>query len=427
MLVNKRNISATILLYMSILPFKQVMVAAGLCAPLIVGRLKKHELVKFFSLSCLLLIPLINSAYSNPINLVFSLLLLFPFVYLLNFSESLISNLEKINLSKFLDLFIYLLILNGSIGLVQYGIYRHDDAAIGFYGRSSLQVHGLAIIYFMAALYMISRPVKTANVIKSGLLLLFMLSCFYGAGLVAAVFALALSSLLFSKNKLKMLSISVLGLSLIGIAGWLISPNTMIYNYIVLNKFFEGISSIVFTGTADTLGMPRKLVVWLAYFQAITDSTHSFITGFGAGAFNSRAAFLLNGDYASVSFLPISISNIHSVYVMPLWSSDILSQAYSDGTMNQPFSSILAVLAEYGALGLIFIFLGIRRFQRAINNCNEQRTQKTRYLNSVLVIFFMTLCLFDNILEYPEIVIPFFIFAIGINTHNKNTLISKNL
>lgn len=413
MLINKHKTLITILLIGSILPFKQLMVVGGLCVSFIVGRIKRHEILRLLLVLGLLVLPLALSAYRNPINLFASLLLLFPFCYILIFSESFIKALQKINITKMLDFFVHLLILNGSIGLAQYAIYQYDDAAIGFYGRSSLQMHGLAILYFMAVLYVISKPFNKINATKSGALLIFMLSCFYGAGLIAAVLAVALSSLLLSKNKIKSsLMLCVVLLTLFWL-GWLMSPRTMQYNYNVLLMFVDGLFSIISTGVADTYGIPRKLTTWILYLQAITEAPSNIITGFGGGTYNSRAAFLLNGDYSSISLLPVSVTEIHKHYVMPLWSSHILSRAYSDGTMNQPFSSVLALLAEYGLLALILAITGLMKLRSIILKSSISSNRTTLAINA-LFIFFALVCLFDNILEYPEIVMPFIFFSAGI-------------
>lgn len=412
MLINKHKTLIALLLIGSILPFKQVMILGGLCVSFVVGRVKRHEILRLLLILGLLVLPLAMSAYRNPINLFASLLLLFPFCYILFFSESLIKTLQKVNLTKSLDFFVHLLILNGAIGLVQYAIYQYDDAAIGFYGRSGLQMHGLAILYFMAALYVISKPFNKINATKSGALLIFMLSCFYGTGLVAAFLAVALSTLLLSKNKIKSsLTLCMILLTLFGL-GWLMSPTTMQYNYNILLMFVDGLFNITSTGVADTYGLPRKLTAWVLYLQAITEAPSNIITGFGGGTYNSRAAFLLNGDYSSISLLPVSVTEVHKHYVMPLWSSHILSQAYSDGTMNQPFSSLLALLAEYGLLALILVTTGLMRLRNIILKSSMSSNRTTLLINA-LFIFFALVCLFDNILEYPEIIMPFIFFSAG--------------
>jgi len=414
LLINKRRALIAMLLVGSILPLKQLMVPAGLCVSFIIGRLKKHEIVSFFTVVGVALLPLAISAYRAPVNLATSLFLLFPFIYMLLFRASAVNALRKVDVTRILDFVVYLLIFNGTIGLVQYGLYRHDDAAIGFYGRSSLQGHGLAILYFMAALYVLSKPFRKVNAAKAGMLLIFMISCFYGAGLIAAILALGLSSLLFSNNKIKTFLVSTVILVFLGVLAWLISPGTMKYNYTVLLIFVDGIFNIITTGTADTHGMPRKLTAWTSYFQAIAEAPSNIIAGFGGGTYNSRAAFLLNGDYSSLSFLPVSFTEVHRDYVMPLWSTHILSQAYSDGTMNQPFSSVLALLAEYGVLVFSLVLIGYMSLWKKVLEALPSSRKKIPYLINTLFVFFAFICLFDNILEYPEIVIPFIFFSFGI-------------
>jgi hypothetical protein len=160
-------------------------------------------------------------------------------------------------------------------------------------------------------------------------------------------------------------------------------------------------------------------VTWILYFESIYEEPFRFFTGYGGGGFNSRAAFLLNGEHSSISFLPVSISDIHQALIMPLWSSYILSQSYSDGTMNQPFSSILAILSEYSVFGLIFSAIGFNRLRKYL--LIEQGSSGKILINTIF-IFFAILCLFDNMVEYPEIFIPFILLSVGI-THKYD---SKN-
>src|SRR5690554_5483796 len=69
LLINKRRALIAMLLVGSILPLKQLMVPAGLCVSFIIGRLKKHEIVSFFTVVGVALLPLAISAYRAPVNL----------------------------------------------------------------------------------------------------------------------------------------------------------------------------------------------------------------------------------------------------------------------------------------------------------------------------------------------------------------------
>lgn len=75
--------------------------------------------------------------------------------------------------------------------------------------------------------------------------------------------------------------------------------------------------------------------------------------------------------------------------------------------MNQPFSSLLAFLGEYGLLFTVcFFYLYYRRYKRAGAfqvTTIEQRIAKD--LHKFISIFLVFLLIIDNYVEYPEITI----------------------
>lgn len=409
-----RIIPAVLLL--ALIPFKQVLIIFFPLLMILIGRVRQREVITLFLIFAYTLLSLFLSRDMLLLNQIVSLFLLFPVIFFLVFRVSFFERVESKGVGWGLRVFCYILLLNGSVGAVQYLMNPGDDAAIGFYGRSGLEIHGLAILYVLASIYFYANSTIKYHKTKSALALFFMLTCFYGAGVMAVFLAVSLCVILGSKNKIRAVSFLLIAVASFVSLGFIVSPKTMVYNYNNIILFFNSITDIISGNSFNSFGISRKLVAWLNYFVAIKDSPHSIVFGFGGGTFNSRAAFFLNGDYSSISFIPKSISQWHEVYIMPLWSNYILSQQYQDGTMNQPFSSVLAVLSEYGIAGLTFVFLAFKRLRSYLIS---QARLRQGWAIKVLLLDFMffyiaALCLTDNILEYVEIVLPFFILLFSL-------------
>ena len=397
---------------------------SGLAPAAMIFNVKKVKLRELYSLLIFLGISLLSLAFSNNpllLNHIISILFLSPILLVAFFGKSIASQINPSKLNKVANLFFNLLLINGAIGIVQYIIYQNDDAAIGFYGRSGLQNHGLAILYTFAAVFFYCQKRQTLNTLKILLAVISFISCSYGVGMVSVIISATVTLILISKSKAKSAAIlSLLTLLLVG-GLFVINKTAFMYNLNILTIFSDSISSIL-SGTDTQSGLiPRKLVAWLNYFRMISENLHLLITGVGGGGFNSRASFMLNGDYSSVGFIPVSISQWHSTYIMPLWSKEILSQAYQDGSMNQPFSNFLSILAEYGIIGFtVFIWslMKIRKF--LLSKISRSSTRRLNAFNFVF-IFMLAEGLLDNIFEYSEITFPFFILICWISLSGMTT------
>lgn len=308
----------------------------------------------------------------------------------------------KEGMVKVLKFCILIMVIHAVIGMTQYALYRHDDAFIGVYGRSGLQGHGLAIVYvFLSSFLFFERSIfgeKSSILIASVFALSFLL-CFYGTGVVHVAVAV-LVVLLFKMKPSYMFYIVSVG----GVLSWFFSyvnPSAFEYNINVIYIFIDSLS-VYFDGhILDE--MPRRLVFILEYFRETLNNAVFFLFGSGPGTYNSRTSFLLNGDYSSLSFLPVSIHPLAADLVFPLWDSEILSKNHSDGSMNQPFSSFFAILAEYGViLGGMYLFIVYRTY-------SSVKGKMPFELWMFLGVFFIMLTLFENIIDYPEVLFPFVI------------------
>lgn len=372
-------------------------------------KINREELTKFILFVLAALIFTMASREILLLNLSISLFFLLPFLLPLFFFQSTVSQIKFNAINKPLEIFFSILLVNGSIGVIQYIIDPNDDAAIGFHGRAGLQMHGLAILYIFSAIYFYNQNDSRFNITKTILSLIFFTSCFYGMGLVALIISAFITAILTSTSRLKHFGLlsALLVVLLTGL--YITNKSAFLYNYNIIILFTDSVISIINNGHFQETATPRKLTAWLNYFQLISNDLTLFFTGVGGGNFNSRAAFMLNGDYSSISYLPISISEHHGKYIMPLWSTGILSQQYQDGSMNQPFSSILSIISEYGVIGFALIITCLLKARQTITKSLTRRDKNANLSLYFCFVFIFILGLFENIYEYPEIVFPFFV------------------
>ena len=154
-----------------------------------------------------------------------------------------------------------------------------------------------------------------------------------------------------------------------------------------------------------TTKTPRKILAFRSYFEKITNSKSNILLGIGPGTYNSRTSFLLNGEYTkNPIFKKISSEPPLAVkYIYPLWNSKITYQ-YNDGTRNEPFSSFLSVLSEYGLIiTLMLIYLLFKLYQRVSKVDN-----RNKFFIQFIFLFFALNLMLENYVEYPE----FFLLAI---------------
>ena len=124
-----------------------------------------------------------------------------------------------------------------------------------------------------------------------------------------------------------------------------------------------------------------------------------FIFGTGPGSYNSRTSFLLNGEYSKLISSSKNKGN-RPVYaeidIYPLWNRNITYQ-YNDGTRNQPFSSALALVVEYGFLQFLLISLLFYKLIVRLKNNSENP-----FFFKFLIIFLIINLFTENYIEYPE-------------------------
>lgn len=141
--------------------------------------------------------------------------------------------------------------------------------------------------------------------------------------------------------------------------------------------------------------LPQELGFWAVMF------------GVGAGAYSSRASWLLSGDYLqSQGSIPTAPSALWQQYMSDLWNKDLLEAfRWVHGVANQPMSSWVSILGELGYVGLgaiLILFLTLlSRYRKAIMVCAE--SDRWRYEVALLTALIAGASMFfDNWIEYPQ-------------------------
>src|SRR5690606_26569475 len=150
---------------------------------------------------------------------------------------------------------------------------------------------------------------------------------------------------------LQTVAIALVSLAVVYYLIFLIKPNVIEYNVANIKKLT----------TFDLNRSPRKIISFYNYFTSYPRDAKDFLFGSGPGTFNSRSAFMVGSPsyFDKVGFFkdedqPYYFKN----YAYTLWNESNTSQAlYLDGFRNQPFSSILAFLGEYGFIFTIWFFI----------------------------------------------------------------------
>jgi len=282
-----------------------------------------------------------------------------------------------------------------------------DDSFFGIYSKFSVSLNGLVLFnailffyYFCLFLY----DKKSRHIVYSLFFLGSSIMGFYGAGLIVVVIAFIL---VFFKPTLKAvirtLSITVVSIFIIYYLLLYFKPNVLDYN----------LSNIKKIAKFDNQNGPRKVVSFYNYGISYPHDLKDFLFGSGPGTFNSRSAFIVGSptffDAATIlksEAKPYYFKN----FAYTLWNSNNTSQLlYQDGFRNQPFSSLLTFLGEYGLIFTICFFMLFYDFYKKATVRSHGENERlisayVRIFKFLSILLILLLCI-DNFFEYPEIIV----------------------
>lgn len=372
---------------------------------LLVMYLYQFRITKtMISLLILLLLSWVISFHNGffwKYNLV-SLYYFLPF-FLLLFSRPSTRNVPSNTMELFLAFLTVFAILNNLFGIVQYFRHPDDDQFVGVYGRFTVTQNGLSLLNGVLFFYYLQRYIRSRKYIHLAATSFFLFSMvlgFYGAGLIAILVTLGL---FYARFTLKSVIRTVLAFILIaGTVYFLmktISARTLEYNVNIAKGFLK-------TSREEA---PRKVGVFYNYYDLYTARPLNLVFGSGPGTFNSRSAFMVGSPtYFYVNAIksdkkPLFFEN--GAYTF--WNPTNINQ-YT-GFIAQPFSSFLAMLAEYGLIITLFVFLVLRKQYVYVMKLTKGRDDIQgiilyKRMYKFLVIFMVSLIIIDNYIEYPEVV-----------------------
>ncbi|HUQ65006.1 MAG TPA: hypothetical protein VM101_02555 [Flavitalea sp.] len=359
---------------------RNILIVSGLIILFWIASLRNGFFIKYNLVSFYYFIPFILLLFARPLEVIRN-----------NYLNILMSALTVI------------IIINDIAGIIQYIRKPNDDSFIGFYGIFTVSQNGLSIVNSILFFYYLTS-FQVYRKITHFLLLMFFLICtvlgFYGAGLMVFLAAIFLTYLKISKkNILNLIVISLLTLGIIILLMKLISPYTYEYNLAIVNRFLHP--------TPQTI--PRKLIIFQNYAEGYTSNFLDLLFGSGPGTFNSRTAFMVgsptyfNVDIIKSEAKPYYFNN----YAYTLWNPG--NTGPYDGFMNQPFTSILALLGEYGLIVTVLIItVVVSNFMRLKRFYSEKVINRSLLIPSDMYKFcsynLLFLIIIDNYIEYPEII-----------------------
>jgi len=286
-----------------------------------------------------------------------------------------------------------------------------DDSFSGLYGRSGLSMHTLSIINFIYFAYYFDKA-KTKRAV------FFLLSgfmCFYGLGLMLFImtFGIAFVRELDKKYLKYILATPIIVVAMVLIAQ---SFNPRIFSYMQKNidKGIKAFSNTVpyalemeDVKNYETVKTPRKILAFRGASLVLSEPIN-FMFGTSPGTYNSRTSFLLNGEYTkNPLFKKIQNRPYYAERdIYPLWNDKIVFQ-YNDGTRNEPFSSFLSLLVEYGILQTIIIFSALYIKYRKIKG---EIVGKKFFVRFIFLFGFFNI-LSENYIEYPEFMLLFILIV----------------
>ena len=326
-------------------------------------------------------------------------------------------------LSLFINISAIILFFNNLLGFYQYYIDPWDDAFIGFYGRHGVAMHGLAIINVTLSAWFWYQSYVNLKWFKPLLALYFLVSfifCFYGVGLIAVVLSLGL--VIFLTSKFKNLALISIPCILLLLSVKFIAPNTFDYNVKNIGNTFRAFSD---TSELGNVTISRKVLAFRNYGRMVKEEPSILLTGTGAGTWNSRSSFLLNGDYAPNNGVE-KLVGVHrhpmaERYIFPLWNSIIVIPLDMDGTRNQPFSSLLTLFAEFGIVfALLILALVVSAYIRLVKNIKRGTTHKPLAIWVLWLFTFIAINMaVDYLFELSEMVWFAIVFTLGLLSVNQ--------
>lgn len=338
-----------------------------------------------------------------------SLYYMIPFLFLLFAMPQPTRRNDADHLKIFFQCITVFLVLNDIIGIIQ--VLRNsfsDDSFMGIYSDYSVSLNGLMLLNAVSFFYYFSSYLHRRRLSHLWIGIFFLVCAilgYYGAGLLICIIAFVLT--FFRLNILaigKTMLIAGVSVLIVYLAMLYLKPETLNYNIANVKKL----------ASFDPVNGPRKLTSFYNYGISYPKNSVHFIFGSGPGTFNSRSAFMVGSPsyFNKLSFIKDADQPYYfRHFAYTLWNEqNTMKSHYLDGFRNQPFSSLLAFLGEYGILFTLFFFTFYLMYYRSVarlyrrGSNDPQRSFLFRFFK-FLTILLPLLLVIDNYFEYPEIML----------------------
>lgn len=292
---------------------------------------------------------------------------------------------SNIYIDKIIRYFTYVMAFIDIIGFICYLWYPMDDQYNIPYGTHFNGTHGIGLLNtFFCFYYVFLSPIKSISKHSLFWALFFFINfilCFYSSG----VLALGATIMFFLILNLKIKNI-LIALSLVAVTVGIIAYSNPGNVTNVSGKYERYI--------VEAEVLPRKIIMFHNYINHVdTYPISSILVGVGPGGYNGRIAWLINNDSDNLftKLLGHHMPMFHTSDVYPLWYKDLYTTPFMDGSVNKPFSSLVALASEYGFISfLLFLFYFISKIVESYRNMK---------INSLYIgLFFMHVYMFINLL-----------------------------
>jgi len=317
----------------------------------------------------------------------------------------------------FLNVNIIIGVIEAVIGTMQYvaGPSFADTAAAGDYVLGTLGNNSHLFAMKMLLLSIISGFMYSYKKKKVYLLALFVLlqAWLLGSALhtiLVMAMAYALYFLLVTKNLYQVMKRLIVYSSIVGIviaSLFVIQENNVRY---LLNKLsFEN------TAAPVTLLFGKVALFKRTLFDISNqDGFGAAAFGFGAGSYSSRASWMISGHYlGNQSIVPVAPSYAWQHYLSDLWDTELLKRyKWMQGVANQPFSTWMTILGEFGWLGLLVTLIFSIKLLIKLRTRIKARDNVFAQCALFICCFTLASFFFDNWDEYPRFFLPIILFVV---------------
>ncbi|MCR5077907.1 MAG: hypothetical protein K6A82_07725 [Prevotella sp.] len=313
-------------------------------------------------------------------------------------------HIPQISLDDFMGKTVWVLYAVDLIGLYyRFNGGGQDEFGAG-YGHHYEYVHGLAMINLLYALYFLTNFLRKKKTWGSFLQLATTITafvlCSYGLGYI--ILFVSLIVWLLVRRRFKYVFLIAM---LVAGGAFLLSLDSFEYER---ENIYDA---------RNNQDDARKMIMFQETWHVASESLSIPLIGTGPGSYNSRALMLVISKNSPLyGLFAGQYPPYYYKYIYPLWNDRFVSQeSYTDGTRNQPFSSAVALIVEYGLV--IFMVIACFWIRQIIKYNREGRDDATaEYLTMINILMLVACCLHEW-----AICTEFFYFLI-ICTIGKNTL-----